>query len=459
MSAGEKHSGHFDPERYKPEAGLWEKIEEGLDAAGSAIPESAFSTFSPAADTWSKIEAGLDAAQAGFGWRKIASVAAAVILLVGITWFITNDYGFTGKKGEESGNAVKQNVHSLTFVKDTSHTEEIVAADMPEPPSAKQARKPDTVVVISPIPPPSPGNPDDVKAKREVENNISQSNTPAYSVPDISLSGNYLAHSNPRIGTISRITIQNRSVGKLSPHAISGRQKNWLKHLFAGISYEKELYSLGYSYVKERESQSIGLSAGYKWKSAFVKTALDFQKVKDAGFFEITYLQNEVVGSELRVDSVIYEYNSEHQLLRKYVTSEVEIYDSIEHTVQEKPLNEYAYLRIPFAAGYRFRLSKITVSASLGTELSILLQGKEPVPVLDGEDFHITKVIRKSPFSKKTAWQVIFSGGVYYPLGNALMLGTEIIYRSDLNQVYSLGNKEFIRPYSWSIRAGLKYNF
>ena len=253
--------------------------------------------------------------------------------------------------------------------------------------------------------------------------------------------------------------IDNRYFAKnIFRQTFSGR-KHRFKNVFAGISYEKELYARDYSFVEGREAQSVGLELGYKWGATFVKTGVDFQKVKDAGFYEITYLQNEVVGSELRVDSVIYEHDSEQHLIRKYITSEVKIYDSLEHSVQENPVNHYSYLRIPFAVGYRHKLSKILLTASLGTEFSVLVAGEEPVPVLQGEELRVTRIIQKSGLSPKTDWQILFSGGVYYPLADRLMIGTEILYRTDVEQVYNTDNKSFIRPFSWSVRTGLKYNF
>jgi hypothetical protein len=89
----------------------------------------------------------------------------------------------------------------------------------------------------------------------------------------------------------------------------------------------------------------------------------------------------------------------------------------------------------------------------------LLVRGDEPVPVINGNEIRIVNVDRLSPDRVSTNWQMIISAGMGIRVTRSIYFTFEPQYRYYLNSYYSQQMKNYKKPYSIGIRAGLLLNF
>jgi hypothetical protein len=475
MTNNNIHTTSFEPEKYKPAQDLWERISTGLDNHSTKTSINSFSTYKPAPQTWNRIEAGLDAHAKGLWWKKIGygSVAvlffALLILLIKDTNFTINPKNKIGSelKSKYTGNTQttdKENIrkHTKSITKQlisgnyapNQHSKSKTSASKQE---TKKNHKPALNIIAN--------NNNHLQTKQKPKKktkNRQYTSILNHSMQTTDFSIQTLLTKPTKIFSLDIHSpfIHNKNVFGLDREQIGGKKENHWKHLFYGIHYSKEIFARNYSYSDKRKAWSLCFDIGYKWNSAYITTGINFQNIRDESLYEINYLQNEIIGSELRVDSIIYKYDKVNKTyLREYVTSEVNLFDSLEHSVKKTPVTHYSYLRLPISIGYKLPVSNFFITFKAGAEYSLLIRGYEPVPVLNGKEIRILKMTKKSSVTYLSDWQLLTSIGMQYPVLQNINLNIETEYRSSTTSYFDTKSASYQKPFSLSIRAGLIYLF
>jgi hypothetical protein len=250
--------------------------------------------------------------------------------------------------------------------------------------------------------------------------------------------------------------LQNEQSGKLTK---ANSQAWFTKQLFGGMHYAQEIRHNVFN--NQRDALRLGLDIGFKKESFFFQGGVDFQFTKDQGTYEIDYLQNEIVGGYTQVDSIRYSVDPDNSsIIKHYITSEVNLYDSLEHTVEKQVDNRYTYLKVPLTIGYqRPVVSKLSVYGKAGAEFSVLIQGDEPVPTIQEEEIRIVQQVRKSPLLLHSDIKLLFGLGIKIPIFKRLSINIEAQHRTSIDKYYERTKKEMIRPSSTNIQCGILYNF
>jgi hypothetical protein len=507
-----KHINNWDLPEHKPKPGLWEDIEKGLDkpAAGAATFSASLSSLpvhKADAGLWNSIEKQLDKTPAVLYYKFL--IAPVILLMLAI--FI---YYFSFIRDEKKPIANGQQMETENRISENNpgifeeSTKGINPEEGPIFNEIGQGNEMDNKeedlnagrIITSELELQASftDNPNDgVGALESNLNNLEVGFADeAANTNDLDWQNNLneasailLTESNPKAtkaidqkNTLIGIMVQSEKAKdfqipvsgiehnkfiearnsdfNLGTDAFEEINNSILKNFYMGIHFMPENIYHENGQTDVQKANGFGLSLGYRFSGFFLESGLGFSFLTDDGTYAINYLHNEIINSYTKVDSIIYDYDTlNQQLNRQYVTSDVDIYDSVEYAENAQTVNRYSYLRIPLMLGYKFDYRKISVFVKAGTELSLLIKGDEPVPTVNGNEIRIINVDRTSPDRITANWQMVLGAGVAVRLHKYLSLTIEPQYRYYLNSYYSQQIDKFKKPYSVGVRAGVLFNF
>ncbi len=474
MTENKTHINPFDPKKFKPKSDLWSQISSGLDDISKQASQDAFSTYKPSPQTWDRVEAGLVAAsQSKAHWNSwVYKSIAIVVILILVFWTDTfiidtptllqntpkiQDQQITPKQ-TESLPSEKNDAGDIVSPKEENTIQRRELGNLKNKIDKKEKstgnKKNNTSSIEKKIANQT-ATPNAVQIRQKAKISIDSNQIKRFLLNPMNMKSiNLLSIGN------MPVAIENRSAKRIENSIFQKIPKRFWNKIFVGVHYSKELFSGSYSYSDKREAWSTGLDLGYKFGSTFIYSGIDYQNVKDESVFEIDYLKNEVVGSEERVDSIVYQYDAINNVyIRDYVTSDVNLYDSLEYKIEKTPINTYSYLRFPLLLGYKYQRSKLSFTLKAGTEFSLLIKGNEPIPTLNGEEIRILKMVQKSTNNYSSNWQMLMSLGIQYPIYKSLLINAEAHYKSSFTPYFNSKTGVYNKPYTIGFKTGLLINF
>ncbi len=474
MDNNDKHINSKNLPQHEPNPDLWENIEQGLDKL-EAVDKfkkslSVLPVHEPASQLWDNIEVKLEDEKPLVFYSLLKRVAiiivALLLLLVPIYFFLNNNVDKTNIN--ESPAAKKETRIEPDKLKNVEDFPAPIERE-PKAPVDNPTEISETEIIVSPKEP-EENNISPVlviheeKAANDVgfipeTENVENNNTSASDINETSVVFARLTFLNfkPQLeywyspSFNSQIPLRNDIPAKAELVPMK---------FYTGIHYTPGLVYTNVGNEPTQKEHTLGVDIGYKFNGVFVETGIGLNFTKQDATYEIDYLQNELINTYTKVDSIIYEIDTIHAELKKnYVTSDVDVYDSINYAENTKTTNQFTYLRIPLLIGYKFDFRKISIFVKGGALFSVLLKGDESIPTVDGKEITITNVDRLSPYMITTKWQAMVSAGVAVPLNKLLIFAVEPQFRYLLS-TYSDQNLQYDkRPYSIGVKVGLLINF
>ncbi len=471
-----KNINNWNLPEHQPDPGLWERIEKELDKpVNGSVDYKKMMTIlpvhNPPPDTWNHIADKLDEKPVYplFTQLKKFVIPLIIILLLGVVIFYFVPFR---EKEVSDGNSYRPKSKSVELQKELQDRDNKTKGNEPELSVGKIDEKIESLidnrvkknktsdigisgskteikrnndytlpVNTRDIPVLDTGKPVDYEAVKEVT---------AIGIRNIAL---------PETGNMKSIIPVSRFTDvKLYDADFNGKSDLLLRNFYTGIHYVSEFIYHKNGDLQIHRAKGFGIDLGYKFPALFFESGLELSFTSDNGTYEVDYLQNEIINTYIKVDSIIYDTTGQN-LSKEYVTSDVNVYDSVEHNENRQTVNRYSYLRIPLLLGYKFDYRKVSLFIKAGTEFSLLVRGDEPVPVINGNEIRIVNVDRLSPDRVSTNWQMIISAGMGIRVTRSIYFTFEPQYRYYLNSYYSQQMKNYKKPYSIGIRAGLLLNF
>ncbi len=204
----------------------------------------------------------------------------------------------------------------------------------------------------------------------------------------------------------------------------------------------------------------LDFNAGYNISKWFVETGIGFSSLTCSEKYIYNYLQNDLIYKYTKVDSIIYTFDTiGMQLGKEFITSEVELYDSVEYQDAAQSSKKISYIQIPLMFGFKMDLRKTTLFFKSGILLSILQKAENKGFDINESGIRVLNMHNQTPCSISTNWQLIFGIGIAYKVHRKINIVFEPQFRYYLNSYYIDSGGKTKKPYSINLRAGIIYNF
>jgi hypothetical protein len=226
---------------------------------------------------------------------------------------------------------------------------------------------------------------------------------------------------------------------------------NWTVGLH--FAYENIRYEMATSPKNMNFSHNYTLSVAYNERDFFVESGLMYSKVDDNGDYYVHYTSYDFLGAYQQVDSFTVVQDS-----IVYHTSDIHVYDSIEHVSYSKTKHLYHYLTIPINIGYKWHLKQMDVGLKAGFAYQFQLKEQAPDVVSNYADVELIEVMNLTP--KRFQSNVYYSAAafVHYNMTERLKLNIEPTLRFYSRSFYK-NYFDTRNPYSFSLRIGVIYDF
>ncbi len=207
--------------------------------------------------------------------------------------------------------------------------------------------------------------------------------------------------------------------------------------------------------TKLQDWNSLDIELSYHPGKIFFTTGVGAVFSSDNSEITYNYLQNELINSYIYVDSVYYDPISG---TTQFFTTTVDVYDSIEYADKAQFKSQYKYVKVPFIVGVELYSDKhFSVSLSGGISWLHLIQNNLNYPSLYRENARILNSSYQKATRTKELFQISTQLDIHYHLSQHLVLKLGPMFNYFTNSMYQNGKPG--NPYSWSIRAGIQYNF
>lgn len=204
-----------------------------------------------------------------------------------------------------------------------------------------------------------------------------------------------------------------------------------------------------------QEWNTLEIELSYHPGKMFFTTGLGVIFSSDKSQIAFSYLQNELIDSYIYVDSVYYDPISG---TTQYFTTTVDVYDSIEYGDTAHFTSQYQYLKVPFSIGCELFSNKhFSVSLSGGVSWMHLIQTNPNHPALYKENARILNSTYKEVTRTQDLFQLSLHLDLHYRVSRHVMLKIGPSFNYFTHPIYQ--NASVANPYSWSIGAGVQYNF
>ncbi|MBN1339124.1 MAG: hypothetical protein JXA03_07365 [Bacteroidales bacterium] len=204
----------------------------------------------------------------------------------------------------------------------------------------------------------------------------------------------------------------------------------------------------------------VGIDGRYIFTGYFLQTGLWVASAKDVWNYSVDYLKQDIVGNYTKVDSVIYHLDTlTYTYQREYVTSEIDVFDTVEGFYRQTLNSRSIYLEIPFLAGYRLKGKTFSYYFVLGPVMSFLVKKGEIAYFIPGTGLRVLQVENEPSARLNTNWQMYFGMGVSCRLDKHYSVFAEPEYRQYIKPVYKNSRNTSRKVCFTGLKAGIRYSF
>lgn len=212
---------------------------------------------------------------------------------------------------------------------------------------------------------------------------------------------------------------------------------------------------IDYGKGHKKQSYAAGLSLSTFKGPWILETGVAYCLNGDNGRYMINYNSWDSLGYYNRV--VSFSPDPDNPGTIKFNTEVEGVYDSIDHALETKTINKYAYLQIPLMAGYQIYSNRLmTISLKAGPVFSLLMGSNEPAAIFNIDGANLQSIDNLSTTRVSSNWQIVAGLGVGFHLSRSLTFLAEPTYKTYLRPVY---RNHSTKPQSIGIKAGLLYRF
>lgn len=199
-------------------------------------------------------------------------------------------------------------------------------------------------------------------------------------------------------------------------------------------------------------SNNIDLSFNYQNLNFILQSGVGIQFSQDDRDYNLEYIRNDYLATEMRFDSAIFVMDSAGQVnfvpVNPYYT---DVYDSIYHTYNSYYYEKYYSIRIPVMIGYKKDLKNIDLYAKGGILLSRVIY-KQKKDIYETDEY--TRIIKLDYLGSDRVFnqiQYVLSAGLAYNFNKNIQFNGEIMTKFYQNSLYD--NKAYANINTWSLEA------
>ncbi len=219
------------------------------------------------------------------------------------------------------------------------------------------------------------------------------------------------------------------------------------------FAYENIRYEMVTSPKNMNFSHNSTLSLAYNERDFFVESGLIYSKVDDNGDYYVHYSSYDFLGAYQQVDSFTVVQDSV-----VYHTSDIHVYDSVEHVSYSKTKHLYHYLTIPINIGYKWHMKQMDVGLKAGFAYQFQLKEQAPDIESNYTDVELKEVTNLTPKRFQSNMYYSVAAFVHYSMTERLKLNVEPTLRFYSRSFYK-NYFDTRNPYSFSLRIGVIYEF
>jgi hypothetical protein len=219
------------------------------------------------------------------------------------------------------------------------------------------------------------------------------------------------------------------------------------------FAYENIRYEMVTSPKNMNFSHNFTLSLAYNERDFFIESGLMYSKVDDNGDYYVHYTSYDFLGAYQQVDSFTVVQDSV-----VFHTSDIHVYDSVEHVSYSKTKHLYHYLTIPINIGYKWHLRQMDVGIKAGFAYQFQLKEQAPDIESNYTDVELKDVANLTPKRFQSNMYYSAAAFVHYNMTERLKLNVEPTLRFYSRSFYK-NYFDTRNPYSFSLRIGVIYDF
>ncbi|NCC71830.1 MAG: hypothetical protein EOM06_00400 [Sphingobacteriia bacterium] len=238
-------------------------------------------------------------------------------------------------------------------------------------------------------------------------------------------------------------------------------QKNKFSHITLTTYGSPEIteYARRASASTEK-SFSGGIAIGYNNPKYLIEGGIEFSCVYDLGDFMVNLKTYDSIGYYQYINGFTIDPENPGNII--YETTEIGVWDSIQHNSHQQTCNQYTYLQIPIMFGYKAMESgNFSAYVKAGPSFSIMLTKEEPALIFYQQGASVNSIENYSSPRMTTNIQLLVSLGLRYQLTENMGLVAEPYYRQYLRTVYDTTplEEKLKNPFGIGVRAGIFYTF
>lgn len=230
--------------------------------------------------------------------------------------------------------------------------------------------------------------------------------------------------------------------------------------IYLGLTYTPEYFVSRSDFLSSKKdfANSTDLGLSFVWNLLSLRTGLGLSLYRTDKFnYQVNYSSNDAVGSYNKVDSVTFIIEN-NIIVPQFHTTEVKVYDEVNHIYKSNIKSKYAYLQIPLIFGYKLNQQKnISFSLNCGPVVSLTLSKKTDEITYPGDGAKVTKISSNEVTRVNSYWDMMLSLGMNYVINSSFTFNLEPQLRTGISSVYSASNPQAKKPYSIGLRTGIMY--
>lgn len=209
---------------------------------------------------------------------------------------------------------------------------------------------------------------------------------------------------------------------------------------------------------KQLLSNNIDLSFTFQNLNLIMQSGIGIQFSKDIRDYDLEYLRNDYLATEMRFDSAVFVMDSLGNVnlvpVDPYYT---DVYDSIHHTHNASYYEKYYSLRIPVMIGYQKDYKNIGLFAKGGIFYSRVIYKQKTAIYEPDESSRMIQLNYEGTERVSNQIQYVFAAGFAYRFNKNLQFTGEIMTKYYQNSLYDNPAYSNTNPWSAEGRVGLIY--
>jgi len=202
----------------------------------------------------------------------------------------------------------------------------------------------------------------------------------------------------------------------------------------------------------------MNLGASYNISRFSIGTGISLGCIYDEGKYRIEYKSKDSIGY---YESVVgFTVNPQNPTEIIYTTELTNVYDSIQHIVDDQTRNRYTYLQVPLLLGYRFvETQHLGITLQAGPAVSFLIGRKEAKPYVDYPNARIIRIENNTSKRISTSWQLWLSLRIDYRINKTISIFAEPSYKYTIKAFEISGEGSFSNANSIGLGIGMQFYF